>query len=222
MKKNKLDVYDIENIEDCISEIEKMYNFKFEDNELESLKTFEEFCDLIIEKINLRNVESCTSQQAFYKLRNSLTETKLIEKENLNTETELKKIFPRKNRKQLIEKVENKLKMKLDIIKAPDYITTSLLIIGIASFVLLFFYWKIALVGISISVLGFYLCKWFGNELKVKSIKELVEKITSENYLEVRSEKNTINKTELKKILTNWISENSFIEKDKLINATFE
>ncbi|EMY3559880.1 TPA: hypothetical protein ACGFUW_002653 [Flavobacterium psychrophilum] len=222
MKTNELDVYEIENIEDCISEIEKMYSFKFEDNELESVKTFEEFCDLIIEKINLRNVESCTSQQAFYKLRNSLTETKLIEKENLNIETELKKIFPRKNRKELIEKVENELKMKLDIIKAPDFITTSLLIIGIASFVLLFFYWKIALVGISISVLGFYLCKWFGNELKVKSVKELVEKITSENYLEVRREKNTINKTELKKILTNWISENSFIEKDKLINATFE
>ena len=222
MKKNKLDVYEIENIEDCISEIEKMYDFKFEDNELESVKNFEEFCDLIIEKINSRNVESCTSQQAFYKLRNSLTETKLIEKEKLNIETELKKIFPRKNRKELIEKVENELKMKLDIIKAPDFITTSLLIIGIASFVLLFFYWKIALVGISISVFGFYLCKWFGNELKVKSVKELVEKITSENYLEVRREKNTINKTELKKILTNWISENSFIEKDKLINATFE
>ena len=60
MKTNKLDVYEIENIEDCISEIEKMYNFKFEDNELESVKNFEEFCDLIIEKINLRNVESCT------------------------------------------------------------------------------------------------------------------------------------------------------------------
>ena len=222
MKTNKLHVYEIENIEDCISEIEKMYNFKFENNELESVKKFEEFCDLIIEKIDLRNVESCTSQQAFYRLRNSLTETKLIEKENLNIETELKKIFPRKNRKQLIEKVENELKMKLDIIKAPDFITTSLLIIGIVSVVLLFFYWKISLVGISISVLGFYLCKWFGNELKVKSVKELVEKITSENYLEVRSEKDTINKTELKKILTDWISENSFIEKDKLINATFE
>ena len=222
MKTNKLDVYELENIEDCISEIEEMYNFKFESNELESVKNFEEFCDLIISKINLRNVESCTSQQAFYKLRNSLTETKIIEKENLNIKTELKKIFPRKNRKQLIEKVENELKIKLDIIKATDFITTSLFIIGIASFVLLFFYWKIALAGISISVLGFYLCKWFGNELKVKNVKELVEKITSENYLAVRSEKNTINKTELKKILTNWISENSFIEKDKLINATFE
>ena len=221
MQTNKLDVYDIENIEDCISEIEKMYNFKFVDKELENVKTFEEFCDLIIEKINLTNVESCTSQQAFYKLRNSLVVTTLIEKENLKIETELKKIFPRKNRKALIEKVENELKIKFDIIKAPDFITISLLIIGIASFISLFFVWKIALIGISISVFGFYLCKWFGNELKVKTVKELVEKITSENYLALRSEKNTINKTELKKVITNWIAENSFIEKEKLVNATF-
>jgi len=221
MQTNKLDVYDIENIEDCISEIEKMYNFKFVDKELENVKTFEEFCDLIIEKINLTNVESCTSQQAFYKLRNSLVVTTLIEKENLKIETELKKIFPRKNRKALIEKVENELKIKFDIIKAPDFITISLLIIGIASFISLLFVWKIALIGISISVFGFYLCKWFGNELKVKTVKELVEKIISENYLALRSEKNTINKTELKKVITNWIAENSFIEKEKLVNATF-
>lgn len=74
----------------------------------------------------------------------------------------------------------------------------------------------------SISVFGFYLCKCFGNELHVKTVKDLVEKIVAENYLAIRSEKNTINKTELKKILTNWISENSFIENEKLINATFE
>ena len=221
MKTNKLDVYEIENIEDCISEIEKMYNFKFENNELENLKTFEEFTDLIIEKVNLKNVESCTSQQAFYKLRNSLTETKLIEKENLKIETELKKIFPRKNRKVLIEKVENELNLKLNILKAPDYVTTPLLIIGIVSFVLLFFLWKLALIGLSISVFGFYLCKWFGNELNLKTVKDLVDKIVAENYLAIRTEKNTINKTELKKILTNWFSENSGIEKEKLVNATF-
>ena len=222
MKKNKLDVYEIENIEDCILEIEKMYNFKFEENELENVKTFEEFCNLIIEKINLKNVESCTSQQAFYKLRNSLIETKLIEKENLKTETELKKIFPRKNRKVSIEKVEKELNIKLNILKAPDFVTIPLLIIGFVSFVLLFFLWKLALIGLSISVFGFYLYKCFGNELHVKTVKDLVEKIVAENYLAIRSEKNTINKTELKKILTNWISENSFIENEKLINATFE
>lgn len=54
MKTNKLDVYEIENIEDCIPEIEKMYSFKFENNELENVKTFEEFCDFIIEKNKLK------------------------------------------------------------------------------------------------------------------------------------------------------------------------
>jgi hypothetical protein len=43
MKTNKLDVYDIENIEECISEIEKMYNFKFVDNELENVKLSKNF-----------------------------------------------------------------------------------------------------------------------------------------------------------------------------------
>lgn len=106
MKKNKLDVYEIENIEDCILEIEKMYNFKFEENELENLKTFEEFCNLIIEKINLKNVESCTSQQAFYKLRNSLIETKLIEKENLKQKLNLKKYFQEKTEKFQLKKLK--------------------------------------------------------------------------------------------------------------------
>lgn len=202
--------------------MEKMYHFKLEDNELENIKNFEEFIDLIIEKINLKNVESCTTQQAFYKLRNALSKSNLIEKDNLKVETELKTLFPSKNRKALIQKIENELNIKLDILKAPDYVGIPLFAIGIISFVSLFFYWKIALIGISISVFGLYLCEWFGNELKLKTVKELVEKITSENYLAIRSEKNTINKTELKKIITNWISENSLIEKEKLINATFE
>ncbi len=222
MKTNKLEDYEIENMEDCIYNLEKMYNFKFENNDLENVKSFEEFCDLIIEKINLRNEESCTSQQAFYKLRESLIEAKIIEKGNLKTETELKILFPRKKRKALIEKVENELNFKLDILKAPDFITMPLFIIGIVSFILLFFYWKIAIIGLSISFFGFYLCKRFGNELYLKTVKELVEKITSENYLKVRRDKNTINQKELKEIITNWVSENSFIDREKLVNASFE
>lgn len=222
MKTNKLEDYEIENMEDCIYDLEKMYNFKFENNDLENVKSFEEFCDLIIEKINLKNEESCTSQQAFYKLRESLIEAKIIEKGNLKTETELKILFPRKKRKALIEKVENELNFKLDILKAPDFITMPLFIIGIVSFILLFFYWKIAIIGLSISFFGFYLCKRFGNELYLKTVKELVEKITSENYLKVRRDKNTINQKELKEIITNWVSENSFIDREKLVNASFE
>lgn len=82
-------------------------------------------------------------------------------------------------------------------------------------------YFTIGIIGITISIIGFYLCKRFGNELKIKTVRTLVEKITNENYLSVRTERDTINKTELKNILTHWFSENTGIEKEKLKTATF-
>ena len=101
MENNKLKNFEIEELEFMIPQIEKMYNFEFEKDETYTVNNFDELCELIIEKINLKNVDSCTSQQAFYKLRNSLIETKIIEKENLKLETELKLIFPKKDRKVL-------------------------------------------------------------------------------------------------------------------------
>ena len=89
------------------------------------------------------------------------------------------------------------------------------------SFFLLFIYLQVGIIGITISIFGFYLCKWFGRELKIKTVKELVEKITNENYLMVRSEKDTVNKAELKNVLTNWCAENLGIEKEELKIATF-
>ena len=195
MENNKLKDFEIEELEFMLPQIEKMYNFEFDKEKTITVNSFEELCDLIIEKVNLENVESCTSQQSFYKLRNSLIETKLIEKEKLNTETELKILFPRNGKRKLIRKLENEINLKLDILKAPDFITISLFAFVIISFFSVFFYWKIGIVGMVTSIFGFYLCNWFGNELKVKNVKELVEKITAENYLNVRTEKNTINKT---------------------------
>jgi len=49
-----------------------------------------------------------------------------------------------------------------------------------------------------------------------------VEKITLENYLEVRAQKNTVNKFELEKVITNWIVEYACIEKEKLVTANFQ
>lgn len=219
--KNKLDRYEIENLEDCIPLLEKMYRFKFEDKEIENVKSFNEFCDLIIDKINLENVESCSTQQAFYKLRNSIIEERITEKEKINPETKLEELFPRKNRITLVRKVEKSIGFKLHILSPPAFIFYTLILTSIISFILLFIKWKYGVVGILISVLGFYLCKWFGKELQLKTVKELVEKITMENYLDIRTEKNTVNRLELRNILIGWFVENSGIEKEKLTKATF-
>ena len=221
MKNTKLDSYELENIEDCIPTIEEMYKFKFQNRETENIKSFDELCDLIITKIDFENIESCTTQQAFYKLRNSLIEEKIAIKEKIKLETKLDQIFPRENRIKLVRKVENNIGFNLNILQPPKFIFYSVLLIFVISIVTLFINFKLGILGIAISVLGFYLCSWFGKELEIETLKELVEKITSENYLKVRTQKNTVNKSELKKILTDWFVENSGIEKEKLLNSTF-
>lgn len=222
MKNNTLDIYEIENIEDCIPSIEKMYKFKFEEGETQSVKNFDEFCDLIITKIDFENVESCTTQQAFYKLRNSLVEENIFEKEKIKPETRLKELFPRKNRIKLVKKVENNIGFKLNILLPPKFIFYTLVLLSATSLIFLFINFKFGFSGIAISIFGFYLCSWFGKELEIETLKELVEKITSENYLEVRTQKNTVNKSELKNVITDWFVENACIEKEKLVTATFE
>lgn len=222
MRNNKLDNYEIENIEDCIPLIEKMYKFKFEKGETQSMKNFDEFCDLIITKIDFENIESCTTQQAFYKLRNSLIEEKIFEKDKIKPETKLKELFPRKNRIKLVKKVENNIGFKLNILLPPKFIFYTLVLLSATSLIFLFINFKFGISGIAISIFGFYLCSWFGKELEIETLKELVEKITSENYLDVRTQKNTVNKSELKNIITAWFAENAGIEKEKLITATFE
>ncbi len=222
MNNKILDTYEIENLEDCIPSIEEMYKFKFEKGETQNVKNFDEFCNLIISKIDFENIESCTSQQAFYKLRNSLIEERITKKENIKLETKLTEIFPRKNRIELVKRVENNIGFKLNILLPPKIIFYTLVLLSVTSLIFLFINFKFGISGIAISVLGFYLCSWFGKELEIETLKELVEKITLENYLEVRKQKNTVNKSELKDVITNWFVENAGIEKEKLITATFE
>ncbi|MDO5616978.1 MAG: hypothetical protein Q4G16_12350 [Cruoricaptor ignavus] len=185
------------------------------------MKSFEEFCELAISKINLKNSETCTSQQAFYRLRQALLKEEIIANiQNLNINTELKSLFPRKNRKQLIKKIEQNLGFQLNILSVPQFIINLLVLLLIASFIMFSFDWKIAIAGIFISIFGLYLSK-FGKELQVKTIRELIKKMTTQNYLDVRRDKNTVNKSELKSVIIHWFSENACIESERLRVGNF-
>jgi hypothetical protein len=221
MKIYKFDNADLENIEDLIPSIEKMYKINFEENELAELANFDEFCEKIVAKINLENVDNCTTQQAFYKLRKSIVDLGIAEKNELNTETKLKEIFPRKNRRKIVKSLEKNIGFELNLINPPQIISIFLFILILVSIVFLFINFKFAILGIIISILGFKLAYRFGKEIEMNSIRELVEKITTENYLNVRSDKNTINRKELKNVMTDWFADNLGIEKSELKQSTF-
>ena len=94
----KLDVDELENIEDAIPAIEKMFQIKFHVEDYKGLSTFSDLCDLIISKIELPHLDSCTSQQAFYKVRQAIYSLGLHEVGQLNIDSKLSEIFPSNGR----------------------------------------------------------------------------------------------------------------------------
>lgn len=207
---------DSEDFEHMLLNIEKSFDIQFENNDLANVRTYGEFCDAIKSKIKLEHSDHCTVQLVFYKLRKAMTNSLDIDSESITPNTSLVKIFPRKTRKDRINKLEVNLGFKLSLL-GPHHIATVLLtFLLVGSFVILFINWKYGLPGLWLSVIGFWIITKTANELEVATMEELVEKIARENYVESRRKLMTINKHELDFILENWFIDYLGIRKDDL------
>lgn len=216
MTEYQLKDIDSEDIEDLLLEVEKSFGIKFVGNELIHITTFGELCDHITNKINLENSNDCTSQQAFYKIREAISTTLQLENKKITPNFPLAEILPRQRRRSTIKKLENHLGFKLKILSAPHWITTTLSIVFIASIIEIYFNWHIGILGIIFSYNGFWIATRIGNELDLKTVGEVAEKMTRENYLKSRRNQNTFNKKEIEKVLTNWFRINFDLEKKQL------
>jgi len=221
MEEVKLDNWEIENVEDLISSIEEMFHIKFHSEELINVLNFDELSNAVVDKIQLRNVDSCTKQQAFYKIRKVFDKIGIKDKNLLTLKHELEDLLPRKTRKQLVSGIEQELGFKINLIEPPRILVRTLFYGVLISFFWLFIKWQIGFIGIVIFIIGLNIANRIGNELRVESIKELVELITRENYLKVRSEQGTINRKELKLIILDWFSDKLEMNKNELNKARF-
>lgn len=213
MKQFKLSNVDSEDIEDAIFKIEESFNLKFEKGDFSEVKTFGEFSDIIIDKIQLENIENCTTQQAFYKIRKSLKETFNIE--NIKPEIKVEEIFPKKNRIQNVKKFEKNLGFKANLLKPHSFTIFLIFSLLVYSVYYTFQNWKVGLSGILIAIIGFKIADIFGKELQVNTIGELSEKITRENYINSRSNSNSFNKKEIEAIIIELFCEYTGIERDE-------
>ena len=193
----KLDNVDPDDISDVLIKVEKSFKIKFGSNELKDVNTFGELCDIIVSKIEAQESNDCTSQQAFYKLREAISRTLEIDKSEIQSKIKLALLFPKPTRRQKIKQVEQSLGFSLKILRPKHSITGFFSILFFISLIALFVSWKIALIGISISMISMTVANQYGNELKVDDIEELVNKISRENYFNSRRNNNTINKTEV-------------------------
>jgi len=207
---------DPDDISDLLVKVEKSFDIKFGDTELMHISTFGELCDHIANKIQLDNSDDCTSQQAFYKLRDTISSTLQIDNKSISTNFSLADLLPRQSRRSKINALEKQLGFKLNILRPPQWVTGTLVIILLASLVGLFFYWQIGLSGLVFSIAGFWSANKIGNELDLQTVGQVAEKMTRENYLKSRRNPKTFSKKEIEKVLTDWFSNDLDLDKSKL------
>jgi hypothetical protein len=216
MTDHKVENIDSEDAGDLLVKIEKSFDIKFGDTELIHIKTLGELCDHIIYKIQLDNSDDCSTQQAFYKLRDAITTLFSIDNKTIKTDLPLNNFLPRQKRKKKIRELENYLGVHLKILRPPHWVTNTLLILLLISIVGLFFKLQFGLLGLCISFGGLWFSNKIGNELDVQTIGQLSEKMKRENYLKSRRNPKTVNKNEIEKLLMEWFINDLGLDKSKL------
>lgn len=211
-----------EDLEDLLLKIEDKLNFRFDNSELECTADFEELVSHIMSKIDKEDDTLCTSLLAFYKIKNIVRDIELYDTSKLCPSTKLKDIFPKKNRLRLINAFEQRLGYKLDILKPNHFILYFCSIILFFSIIGLFFYFKLAIIGILISIVGIKCLYAFTKKLKYDTIRDLIEGNLCVNYLAFRQERTTINRKELRILLYKFFSTNLAFDKDELLKISFQ
>lgn len=188
---------DPDDISDVLVKVEKSFGFRFGDTELKDVKTFGELCDIITSKVPGENSSDCTTQQAFYKVRNAITDVLLLDKSTVTPDTDLHNILPRNIRRQSIKAIDKELGFRTKVLRPKHSITGMLVLILLASFVGLFVFWQAGLIGLVFSIICSAVVTKFGNELDLLTVGQFVNKISREHYLKSRRISTTANKKEI-------------------------
>jgi uncharacterized membrane protein len=211
---------DFQDIEDTISKIEKSFEFKFIENELSDVKTFGDLCDAVLTKIELENIDDCTSQQAFYKFRKAIVKFSNIEEKHINPKTKLTEIFPKRLRIKRIKEIEKELNIELRLLRPPAFVSGPLIILLIVSLIGLILVLKLALIGLIVSVLGLYIAFKLGNTFNLQTVGQASDLMMQENYMKSRKNLETVNRKEIENVISDLFVDNLYLEKSELTRAS--
>jgi hypothetical protein len=210
----KLDSYEDEDIFDVVLKLERSFGLQFEKDAFYNVKTFGDLCDIIANKVQGDNSDDCTTQQAFHKVRHAIAAAQLIDKNSIKPDTKLQDIFPRDKRRQKIKELQIELGTPIDILDIKSWMGWTIFIGIVASLIMFFFKWQLALSGLLFFItIGWIATKFFAKEFRLKTVRQLTEKLFRENYVDIRRKKGTINRHEILKIIIDTFSNDLDIDK---------
>ncbi len=197
----KLADIELQDVEDTLGYIVRAFELKITNDAFSNVKTFGDICQVFQNNISYQNEESCTVQQAFYKIRTAIIFSQKIDKEKIRIDTPIDQIFPKIGRRKKVKTFQKALGLPISILSMKLWLVLFIVSGFALSFLAFFFSWKLALTGI----LTFLIINWVAMKLRedVESITigELAKKITRDHYMQVRRNPHTVNRNEIVKVI---------------------
>jgi acyl carrier protein len=217
----KLEEWEPEEISDVLVTLEKSFGIKFKNTPFLNVQTFGDVCDVFTEYISTYDqVNDCTKQQAFYKIREAISATQPINKKDICLDTRISDIFLDTHRRKNVKAFKHYLNSKFNILTPPDWIVLISFIGIILSLITFFFSWRIALSGLAFFIFVLWIADYFGKCLTVSTVRELVSKMTQEEYAKLRRNPNTVNPKEIDNIIIDTFCEELYLDKNALTRET--
>ncbi|HTE01112.1 MAG TPA: hypothetical protein VK668_17600 [Mucilaginibacter sp.] len=194
------EIYNLNHVDPCdigdvLVKIERSFNIRFDNEMLKDVNTFGTLCDVIAKQLDHCHSETCTTQHAFYQLRNAITAATGIDKCSITPHTKLCQIFPRDKRLELIGSIENELGFEMNLLQPKQWIIAIFTLMLMASGVVCCYYsWQVGVAGILASLISLKMAGKMGKEMHVKTIGDLANKISKEL---ARRNMSTVNKSDI-------------------------
>lgn len=209
--------YDLEDIDYALGEVQKIYEIKFYGNELRNVVTFGDLIDQIIFKIDDDHSVNCTTQRAFYRIRNAIATGLEIDRKEITPKTLWSDILPESERVDAVQKIEEVLGFQLPLLRTSFYIYSGLVVLCTLSFYLVSLQFVLGVVAVILFITGFWLATVFKNTtifknvIKIETLGEVAEKTAKKHYLQPRRKYAPVNKEEAEKLLAELLSKHAGI-----------
>jgi hypothetical protein len=180
---------------------------------LRSGMTFQELIDNIFSKVDRQPADDCTSQIVFYQVRQIMIQELGFDRESINGNAPLKDLFPNRNRKNILGIIGGKLGIRINYFQPPAWFQLASAAVLISSLVLLFFNVSIGLSILIGTLLLVFIAHKAGTSLPMKTLGELVERITRDNLIKLRSDRKSINPKEIRMTVIKLIDDLHALDK---------
>jgi hypothetical protein len=212
----KLADFEGQEISDVLLKLEKSFGLKFEKHAFSNIDTFGDLCDVFMHYIKNPHFDDCTKQQAFYRVRKAISATQKISEDQIKPDSTLSDLFPRNNRRKKAKEFRNYLGVDIKILTYPGWLASVFVIGLLISFITFFIDWKIALSGVAFFISALKMADYLGKDLELLTVRDLTEKLSRENYIDIRRTRGTINRKEISQIIIDTFSTDLDISKSNL------